>query len=188
MDPTRVPGPTNALLIRKAIDADEPAIWSIIEPIVREGESYALARDLTAERALEWWRSAGHEVFVAELSGVIVGTYFLRANPGEADSVANCGYMTAPLASGRGIGRAMCAHSLQRASERGFTAMQFNFVVSSNVRAVKLWQNMGFETVRMLTGAFDHPRLGKVDALVMRRSLGGNRHPLRNVFSYDLDI
>ncbi|HKD06710.1 MAG TPA: GNAT family N-acetyltransferase [Bryobacteraceae bacterium] len=177
MDPTGVRGPTEPLLIRSAIDADAPAIWSIMEPIIREEQTYALPRDLTAERALEWWRAPGHLVFVAELSGVIVGTYFLRANPEEPEGVANCGYMTAPSANGRGVGRAMCAHSLERAVERGFTAMQFNFVVSSNTRAVKLWGSMGFETVRTLAGAFNHPMLGRVDALVMRRRLDGKPSP-----------
>ncbi len=177
MDPTGVPGPTEAVRIRAANNADASSIWAIVEPIVREGETYALPRDLTAEQALAWWFSPAHEVFVAELSGVIVGAYFLRANPEEPEGLANCGYMTAPAANGRGVGRAMCAHSLERAVDLGFSAMQFNFVVSSNTRAVKLWRSMGFETVRTLAGAFDHPRLGKVDALVMRRGLEGKPSP-----------
>ncbi len=49
--------------------------------------------------------------------------------------------------------------------------MQFNFVVSTNVRAVNLWGAMGFETVGRLPGAFRHPTLGDVDALVMYRTL-----------------
>jgi ribosomal protein S18 acetylase RimI-like enzyme len=65
----------------------------------------------------------------------------------------------------------MCQHSLERAKERGFRAMQFNFVVSSNERAVRLWQSMGFETVGRLPEAFQHPTLGAVDALVMYRHL-----------------
>jgi len=177
MDPIGVPGPTDALLIRTANDADESAIWSVIEPIIRAGETYAVPQDLKPEQALAWWRSPHHEVYVAELSGVIVGTYFLRANPEEPNGVANCGYMTAPSANGRGVGRAMCAHSLERAVERGFTAMQFNFVASSNTRAVRLWRSMGFKTVRTLPGAFDHPVLGRVDALVMRRQLDGKPSP-----------
>jgi ribosomal protein S18 acetylase RimI-like enzyme len=75
--------------------------------------------------------------------------------------------MTAPDATGRGVARAMCAHSLERARERGFHAMQFNFVVSTNARAVRLWQSFGFEIIGRLPKAFDHPRLGFVDAYVM---------------------
>jgi len=93
---------------------------------------------------------------------------FLRANQqGGGDHVANCGYMTAQRAWGRGVARAMCAHSLERARQRGFRAMQFNFVVSTNQRAVRIWQGLGFEIVGRLPGAFHHPEMGYVDALVM---------------------
>jgi GNAT superfamily N-acetyltransferase len=120
------------------------------------------------QSALAYWFSPGHEVFVAEDGNEIVGTYFLKANQrGGGGHVANCGYMTAPDATGRGVARAMCAHSLERARERGFHAMQFNFVVSTNARAVRLWQSFGFEIIGRLPKAFDHPRLGFVDAYVM---------------------
>jgi ribosomal protein S18 acetylase RimI-like enzyme len=65
----------------------------------------------------------------------------------------------------------MCAHSLGEAKSRGFSAIQFNFVIASNERAVRLWQRMGFAIVGRLPGAFQHPRLGLVDAYVMLRSL-----------------
>jgi ribosomal protein S18 acetylase RimI-like enzyme len=103
---------------------------------------------------------------------VVVGTYFLQANQrGGGAHVANCGYVTAADAGGRGVARAMCMHSLERAKWRGFIAMQFNFVVSSNKRAIELWQRLGFEIVGTLPGAFRHPRLGFVDAFVMYRTL-----------------
>ena len=102
----------------------------------------------------------------------MLGTYFLRANQrGGGAHVANCGYVTAAGSEGRGIARAMCRHSLRQALERGFRAMQFNFVVSTNERAVKLWQGMGFEIVGRLPGAFEHPEHGFVDALVMYLTL-----------------
>ncbi len=158
--------------IRHARQEDRPAIWRIVEPTIRAGETYTLPRDMSEADALAYWIGADRETFVAEDEGRILGTYNLRANqPGGGAHVANCGYMTAADANGRGVARAMCEHSLRYARERGFTAMQFNFVVSSNERAVKLWQGLGFETVEHLPGAFLHPRLGYVDALVMFRSL-----------------
>jgi ribosomal protein S18 acetylase RimI-like enzyme len=65
----------------------------------------------------------------------------------------------------------MYEHSLIHAQSSGYRAMQFNFVVSSNERAVRLWQSLGFEIVGRLPGAFRHPAQGYVDALVMYRSL-----------------
>jgi ribosomal protein S18 acetylase RimI-like enzyme len=160
------------MLIREAASSDENAVWAILEPIIRTGETYTLPRDMDQGSALAYWLSPGHDVFIAEENGEIVGTYFLKANQkGGGAHVANCGYMTAPHATGRGVARAMCAHSLERARQRGFRAMQFNFVVSTNERAVRLWQKFGFEIVGCLPKAFEHPTLGFVDAYVMYREL-----------------
>ena len=160
------------MTIREATAADRDAVWKILEPVIRAGNTYTLPADMTREDALAYWNSPGHEVFVAEEYGEILGTYYLRANQkGGGAHVANCGYVTAPWASGRGVARGMCQHSLERAKARGFRAMQFNFVVSSNERAVRLWQSLGFEIVGRLPAAFDHPTLGAVDALVMYRRL-----------------
>ena len=160
------------IAIRAAKEEDGDAIWGILEPMIRAGETYTLSREMKRDAAHEYWFSALNEVFVAEDGGEIVGTYLLRANhDGGGAHVANCGYVTAPWASGRGVARAMCAHSLEHARARGFRAMQFNFVVSTNERAVRLWQSFGFEIAGRLPGAFEHPRLGFVDALVMYRKL-----------------
>jgi len=159
-------------LIRPAIEGDQEAIWAILEPMIRRGDTYTLPRDMTRLQAIEFWFAPGHEAFVWEEQGAILGTYFLRANQrGGGAHVANCGYVTATAAEGRGIARAMCRHSLERAKERGFRAMQFNYVVSSNTRAVELWKGLGFEVVGCLPGAFEHPDLGFVDALVMYKQI-----------------
>ena len=160
------------MLIRKALLTDVDAIWAILEPVIRAGETYPLPRDMDRQSALAYWFSLGHEVYVAEDGASVVGTYFLKANQqGGGAHVANCGYMTAPHATGRGVARAMCAHSRERALEKGFRAMQFNFVVSTNERAVRLWQNCGFEIVGCLPKVFEHPTRGLVDAFVMYRQL-----------------
>ena len=160
------------LTIRPARPGDYDAIWSILEPTIRAGETYTLPRDMNREDALKYWFATAHEVFAAEEDGALFGTYFIQANQqGGGSHVANCGYMTAPDAYGRGVARAMCAHSLDHARSRGFRAMQFNFVVSANERAVRLWESFGFEIAGRLPQAFLHPRFGYVDAYVMFRQL-----------------
>jgi len=158
--------------IRPATDADHDAIWAILEPMIRRGDTYTLPRDMSREQALEYWFSPEKEVFVWEENSAVLGTYFLKPNQqGRGAHVANCGYVTSAAAQGRGIARAMCLHSLERAKQCGFRAIQFNFVVSTNERAVKLWQSIGFEIVGCLPRAFNHPEKGFVDALVMYREL-----------------
>jgi ribosomal protein S18 acetylase RimI-like enzyme len=161
-----------SVTIRPATSADEAAIWRVIGPMIRAGETYPLPRDMSERDALTYWRQPAHEVFVAETQGEIAGTYYLRANQrGGGAHVANCGYVVAEQGFGRGVGRAMCLHSLDRARERGFKSMQFNFVIAKNERAVRLWQDCGFTIVGTLPDVFDHPRYGLVDALVMVRKL-----------------
>lgn len=159
-------------MIRAATPADDAAIADIILPIIRSGEAYALDRDMTAGQALGYWRAAGHSVFVAEIDGRVLGSYYCRANQaGGGRHVANCGYATHAAATGRGIARAMGLHSFDHARAAGFRAMQYNFVIASNVRALALWLSLGFEQVGRLPDAFDHPTLGEVDALVLYRRL-----------------
>ena len=158
--------------IRAAAPGDADAIWAILESTIRSGETYTLPVNLSRDEALAYWMAPAHEIFVAEELGEVLGTYFLKTNQrGGGSHVANCGYVTAAHATGRGVARAMCAHSLDHARHRGFKAMQFNFVISTNERAVRLWQSFGFEIVGRLPGAFQHPAQGFVDAFVMYRSL-----------------
>ncbi len=161
-----------ALTIRPATPEDADAIWQILAPMIAAGDTYALPRDWTRDQALAYWLAPEKQSFVAAHDGRIAGTYYLRANQaGGGAHVANCGYVTAGWAAGRGVARAMCAHSLDEARAAGFRAMQFNLVVSTNLRAVRLWQHMGFSITGRLQGAFLHPEQGYVDALVMYQLL-----------------
>ena len=160
------------MLIRPAHAEDNAAIWAIIGPTIWAGETYALDPLLSEDDALAYWLRADRETFVVEDEGAILGTYYIRQNQaGGGRHVSNCGYMTSAAATGRGVAGRMCEHSLDYARSRGFTAMQFNFVVSTNDRAVRLWQKLGFEIVGRLPLAFEHPSHGYVDALVMFRHL-----------------
>jgi len=158
--------------IRMAKASDTPAIAEVILPIIREGATYALDPGMSQAEALSYWMAPEKETFVAEEDGVILGTYYMRPNQaGGGRHVCNCGYMTRLSATGRGVARSMCVHSLAYAASRGYRAMQFNFVISTNERALQLWQSLGFEIVGRLPRAFRHPVHEYVDALVMYRLL-----------------
>jgi ribosomal protein S18 acetylase RimI-like enzyme len=158
--------------IRPARPDDAASIWRIIGPTIRAGETYALDPDMTEADALAYWLGKDKETFIVEEDGEILGTYYIRPNhAGGGKHICNCGYMTSAAATGRGVARLMCQHSLDHARERGYRGMQFNFVVSTNTRAVALWESFGFQIVGRLPHTFHHPKLGYVDALVMFRSL-----------------
>ena len=154
--------------IRVATAADFEGIWPIFHEIVAAGTTYAIDWDTDLDGAQRIWMEAPLETWVAVDGGMIAGTYYIKANQaGGGAHVCNCGYMVASDAQGRGIARAMCEHSQIRALELGFRAMQFNFVLATNVGAIGLWKKLGFEVVGRLPEAFEHPEAGFVDAVVM---------------------
>jgi GNAT superfamily N-acetyltransferase len=160
------------ITIRPATSADHDAIWAILEPVYRAGETYCIPRDISRDDALADWFAKPFTAFVAELDGRILGTSHVGANrPGGGSHVANASFATHPGARGRGIARALVDHAKAWAKAQGFAAMQFNFVVATNADAVHLWQKAGFAIVGRLPGAFLHPRLGPVDGLVMFQNL-----------------
>ncbi len=156
---------------------DWSAVWSILEPIFRAGETYAFSPDISEAEAYQIWVEKPKETYVAiadigEDTPYILGTYYIKPNqPALGAHVCNCGYAVAESAKGRGIATLMCEHSQQEAKRLDFRSMQFNLVVATNKAAVRLWEKLGFETVGTLPGAFKHSKQGFVDALVMFKAL-----------------
>jgi ribosomal protein S18 acetylase RimI-like enzyme len=181
--------------IRPATDIDHNAVWKIFHEVVAAGDTYALDPNISREDAMAYWFAPGTRTYVAEIKRKsvgeadsfrgtamlsptakpnhgIVGTYILRPNQsGGGSHVANAGFIVSASARGQGIGRAMAEHCLSEARRLGFRAMQFNYVISTNTAAIRLWQDLGFEIVGTLTNAFRHSDKGYVDVYVMYRSL-----------------
>lgn len=162
-----------AVNIRPLGEADWPAVWKLMEPVIRAGDTYPYAMDMTINGARQMWIDIPEATYVAEnADGDIVGTYYLKPNqPTLGAHVANAGYMVAKHARGRGVGAQLCEHSQQEARRLGYRAMQYNLVVKTNEASVHLWQKMGFRIVGALTGAFRHAEHGYVDAYVMYKEL-----------------
>lgn len=159
--------------IRPATYSDRAAIWNIFHEVVGAGDTYALDPNISREDALAYWLAPGTHTYVAEQPAIgIAGTYILRPNQsGGGSHVANAGFMVSASARGHGLGRAMAEHCLSEARRLGFRAMQFNYVISTNAAAIRLWQDLGFKIVGTLPDAFCHPEKGYVDVYVMYRSL-----------------
>jgi ribosomal protein S18 acetylase RimI-like enzyme len=160
--------------IRGYRESDWPEVLPILQQTFRAGDTYAFSPQSTEEEIRKVWIEAPARTFVAcGPKGRIQGTYFIKANqPGLGAHVCNCGYVVASEAQGKGVAARMCEHSQAPARAMGFRAMQFNLVVATNTRAIRLWERLGFAVVGRLPGAFNHQQLGYVDALVMFKQLG----------------
>jgi len=158
--------------IRKAVDADWNQIWQIVHEVFARGDTYAYSPDTDKEQGYKIWMESPEVTYVAAEEEEILGTYYIKPNqPGLGSHVCNAGYMVSANARGKGIGRSMCAHSLKTAVKLDYKAMQYNLVAATNVFAIQLWKDMGFEIIGTLPGAFNHKTKGLVDAHILYRLL-----------------
>lgn len=159
----------SSFLLRPETPADRPGLESIAAEIVRDGTVFPF-EDVAG--VLAYWHAPGTHGVVALDGDELAGAYVLKPNhPGRGAHVCNAGYMVAERQRGRGLGRLLGEHSLGRARELGFLAMQFNQVVSTNSVALGLWEALGFRTIGEVPASFRHPTLGLVGARVMYREL-----------------
>jgi len=162
----------SGLLIRKANKEDQDSLWEIICPIIRTGGTYVFDPNSCKEKMMNYWLNDDKLTYAAEIEGAILGTFYLKANqPDLGNHICNAGFMVSEKASGKGIGKAMGKFALLEAKRLGFEAMQFNFVIKTNEKAVVLWESLGFEVIGEIPEAYRHPQLGPVPALIMYQKL-----------------
>lgn len=158
--------------IRPAEAGDRESVWEIISEVISTGDTYVFAPGTGKEVMLGYWFGEGAHTYVAEMYGLIAGTFVIKDNqPGLGSHIANAGYMTRPSEFGKGIGTAMGKFSIEEAKSLGYQAMQFNIVVKSNHAAVRLWQKLGFEIIGEIPDAFQHPEHGLTNGYIMYRKL-----------------
>jgi len=156
--------------IRDAVAEDWQRIWPFWHRIVAAGQTYVWDRDTAEARARQLWMS-NESVYVVEEDGAIVASAYTRPNYGSGPSshVANAAFMVDPDHAGKGYGRRLAEHALDRAKEH-YRAMVFNAVVETNP-AVRLWLSLGFTVIGTILRAFRHPVHGPVGLYVMYRDL-----------------
>jgi len=162
------------LVVRDYADEDWPQVWSLIEEVVRAGDTFPYPTDLTEAEARPIWREngPGGRTTVATEGPLVLGTAKMGRNrPGPGSHVATASYMVAPEARGRGVGRELVIESLEWAREVGYAAMQFNAVVATNTAAVKLYESLGFTVVGTVPRAHELPTGERVGVRIMHIDL-----------------
>jgi len=160
------------MIIRKTEKEDFSRVWEIFKQVIEEREYYTYDEHTPRVYIEENWINEENLSYVAKIEGEIAGVYIVRPNqPGHGKHIANAAYMVDNRFRNHGIGRKLGEHSLLAAKEVGYHAMQYNFVVSTNVGAIKLWQSLGFDIIGTIPEAFHHFEKGYVDAHIMYRKL-----------------
>ena len=165
------------MIIREAVAADWDPIWPFFHEIVTARETYAYDPELTDEQARSLWMSPSgsklsRTTVAVDADGTVLGSANMYPNrPGPGSHVASASFMVDASKRGHGVGRALCQDMIDWAAAAGFRSIQFNAVVETNERAVKLWQDLGFQIIGTVPEAFQHPTHGYVGLHVMHRVL-----------------
>ena len=159
--------------VREFVELDWPEVWPIVQSVVQAEETFAYDPSMTAAQAHDEWVEAPPGLTVVAVhENRILGTAKMGANrPGPGSHLATASFMVAANARGRGVGTALLRFALEWARKRGYSGMQFNAVVKSNLSAIDLYQRFGFTIVGTVPGAFEHAKLGRVGLHVMYRTL-----------------
>ncbi len=161
-----------SMLIRPITDADLEPLRQIFNAIIAEGEAFTYETSFGVSEMRAYVDSYTAGGWVEELDGRVVGGYVLRPNqPGRGSHVCNATYVVDASVRGQKLGRRLGEHSLIRAKELGYSAMQFNAVVSTNEAAVKLWTSLGFEIIGSVPEGFRRADGSRVALHIMYRTL-----------------
>jgi ribosomal protein S18 acetylase RimI-like enzyme len=158
--------------IRKYREEDQDQVWEIIKYVISGGDSFTYDPGTPREEVLTDWTSPEKHTFVAVAGDKVLATFYIKPNQtGLGSHVANGSYMVSPDARRTGIGRMIGQFSIEEAQRLGFSAMQFNFVVKSNEKAVNLWKSLGFLIIGEIPEAYRHAEHGLTNAYIMYRKL-----------------
>jgi len=152
--------------------SDFESFWPVFKDVVLAQETYAFDPKIDFETAYDLWCLSPDKAYAIKENGLILGSYYIKANAsGPSSHISNCGYMVSPGSRGKGIARKLCLHSQQVAIELGYSAMQFNSVVSTNEVAIKFWGKLGYQIIGTIPKAYKHKKLGLVDSFIMFKQL-----------------
>ncbi len=147
---------TEPVGIRPFEDDDWTEFLPVLQEVAREGQTYAMPRDIDEAEARRYW--SGQHVVTAREGGTLLGSAKMGPNrPAQGAHVGTASFMVGSEARGRGVGRALGEYVVDWHRREGFRSIQFNAVVETNTGAVRLWQALGFEVVGTVPEAFRLP-------------------------------
>jgi GNAT superfamily N-acetyltransferase len=162
------------VLIREFTDDDWPAVWRFMRVIVAAAETFPYDPEMSEREARAMWfvGPPGRTVVAVTDDDALAGTANMYANrQGGGSHIASGSLMVDPACWGHGVGRALTEDMIKWARRAGFHGLQFNAVVESNLRAVRLYRSLGFEILGTVPQGFWHPTDDYVGLHVMYRRL-----------------
>ena len=132
---------------------DAARIWN---EVVEDGVAFPQEEFLTEQSGDEFFRAQTRTAVAVDLdTGNILGLYILHPNTiGRCGHIANASYAVSRGARGLHIGEKLVLDCLAEAKRAGFSIMQFNAVVATNLHALHLYKRLGFTPLGTIPRGF----------------------------------
>lgn len=135
-------------------EEEKKELYELFLEIIKEGDSYPQTLPYSFEEFFNYFFAKGSTVLICKENQKIVGGFYLKPNfPGKSSHIGNCGYIVNKDYRGQKIGFHLGKCSIDIAKELGYKSIIFNLVIKENIRAVKLWEKLGFKIIGTIPDA-----------------------------------
>ena len=144
------------LAIREYESTDAKDAARIWNEVVEDGVAFPQEEFLTEQSGDEFFRAQTRTAVAVDLdTGKLLGLYILHPNNiGRCGHIANASYAVSRGARGLHIGEKLVLDCLAEAKRAGFSIMQFNAVVATNIHALHLYKRLGFTPLGTIPRGF----------------------------------
>jgi ribosomal protein S18 acetylase RimI-like enzyme len=144
------------IIIREFTENDIDTMILIWNEVVDGGIAFPQIDTLSKNEAITFFAEQSFTGVAENIeSGEILGLYILHPNNiGRCGHISNASYAVTSSARGLHIGEQLVKHSLAKGKELGFTLLQFNAVVKTNIHAIHLYERLGFVKLGIIPKGF----------------------------------
>lgn len=152
------------IIVREYTEKDLPEMAEIWNEVVEEGIAFPQEQYLDLKSARELFASQTYTAVAADKeTDKVYGLYILHPNNiGRCGHIGNASYAVKSEHRGIHIGEKLVLDCIAQGRGKGFSLLQFNAVVASNIHARHLYERLGFvhlgtvpEGFRMKDGHFE---------------------------------
>lgn len=141
--------------VRAYTAQDVPELVRIWNEVVEDGMAFPQEELLDARSGAEFFAAQTYTAVAEGGDGQIYGLYILHPNNvGRCGHICNASYAVERRTRGLHIGEKLVSDCLAQGKAHGFSILQFNAVVATNVHARHLYERLGFRQLGVIPGGF----------------------------------
>ncbi len=141
--------------VREFKEKDLKSMVRIWNEIVEDGIAFPQEELLDENSGRVFFSSQSFCGVAEDDDGSIQGLYILHPNNvGRCGHICNASYAVSSAFRGRHIGEKLVIDCMKKAKQLGFSILQFNAVVETNIHARHLYERLGFHQLGVIPKGF----------------------------------